>query len=91
LHRPIGLLLDDDRSVANILPGDNVANLDLHQIAAAELAVDGKIKERLVSQPALAIEMEADRPDLLLSKRTLGPHVLTSVPGCTSLHRRVKS
>jgi len=39
--------------------------------SATQLAVDSQIEQRSVSQSLLAIEEEADRPDLLLSERAL--------------------
>ena len=55
LHEAIGLLLDDDRAVPNFRAGDHVTDFDLHQVAAAQLAVDCEIEERLVPETAFAI------------------------------------
>ena len=68
MNRPIGLLLDDDCSRPNVATRNDIANLDLDQVAATQLAVDCKVEECLVPQPPFSIEMEADRPNLLLGK-----------------------
>ncbi|EMD82377.1 hypothetical protein C725_2098 [Pacificimonas flava] len=67
MHGTIGLLLDDDGSIANISACDDIADLDLDQVTAAQLAVDGEVEKCFVPQSAFAVEMEADRPDLFLS------------------------
>src|SRR5688572_17979917 len=56
LHRPLRLLLDDHRPVSNTTTRHEVANTNLHQITAAEFAVDRKIEERSISQSMLPIE-----------------------------------
>ena len=61
-----GLLLGNNRAAANVSANDDVANLDLLEIATTKLSVDREIAQRLVSQSALAIELETDRPNLLL-------------------------
>lgn len=62
LHWSIGFLLDDDRAIADVGTGNHIANPDLHQIAAAQLTIDGEIEERLVPQTSFAIEVKADCP-----------------------------
>jgi hypothetical protein len=78
-----GLLLNNDRSSSDIRPRDDIANPNLHQVAAAKLAVDRKIEQGTVTNATLAIEEEADGPNLFLRERTLGSYLLSSVPSCT--------
>lgn len=47
LHGPSSLLLDHRRTSSNVVADDECPDLQLYQIAAAELAVDGKIEKRL--------------------------------------------
>ena len=53
------------RSAPDPSAGDEVADLDLHNAAAAQLAVDHQIKEDSVPQLTLVVEPEADGPNLL--------------------------
>jgi hypothetical protein len=66
LDRTSGLLLNHHCPGSNFRPCDQVTGLDLDQIATAELAVDRKIEQGPISNSALPIQKEADRPDLLL-------------------------
>ena len=81
MYRLIGFLLDDGCSIADVDTGNHVADFDFYQIASPQLAVDREIKKGLVPQSAFAIEMKADRLNLLLRQRTLCSDILTSVPG----------
>ena len=48
--------------------GHEVADLELHQIAALQLAVDRQVEQSMISEPLLAIKEEPDRPILLLGQ-----------------------
>jgi hypothetical protein len=48
------------------MPGYETANPQLHEVTAPQLAIDGKVEQRTISQPFLSIQKEADRLDLLL-------------------------
>ena len=48
LHRSAGLLLDDHCTGPDPASADQIADPNLDKIAAAQLAVDGKIEERTV-------------------------------------------
>src|SRR3546814_872117 len=80
LDRPSRLLLNDDRARPDLRSGDQIANPDLDQVAAAKLAVDCQIEQGAVTNTSLTIEEEANSPDLLLCERTLGSHFLSCVP-----------
>jgi len=44
LHRPLGLLLHDNRAGGDVTALDHVVDTKPNQIAAAQLAVDGKVE-----------------------------------------------
>jgi hypothetical protein len=71
LHWSSSLLLDDSRPSSNVVAGDECPDFQLYQIAAAELAVDGKIEKRPISHPSFTVQEEADCPDLALLQRLL--------------------
>jgi hypothetical protein len=73
-------LLDDDRPCPNLSVADDIANLDLHQVTTAKLAVDGEIKERTIPGSSMLIKKEADRPDLTGLERALCADLASSVP-----------
>jgi len=87
LNRSVGLLLDNSRSVADVSPSYDVADPDLDQVTASQFTVDSEIEEGLVPQPPFAVEMEADRPNLLLCEGALSAHILAGIPSRTCLLR----
>lgn len=66
LYGASSLLLDDHRASSYFVARDEGSDFDLHQIAAAELAVDGKIEQRTISHPSFSVEKEAHCPNLAL-------------------------
>jgi len=66
--RPV-FLLDGDDAAPNIVIADNVADFDLDQIAAAQLAVDRQVKKGTISNPPILIQKEAYGPDLARIQR----------------------
>jgi hypothetical protein len=66
LHGSASLLLDAHRASSNFVAHGESPNIQFYQIAAAELAVDGKIEKRTISHPSFSVEEEADRSDLAL-------------------------
>src|SRR5258706_14104362 len=46
LHRPLGLLLHDDRTRGDMTALEHIANVKPHKVAPAPLAVDGEIEQR---------------------------------------------
>jgi len=83
LNRSSGLLLHHDCAGANLSTADNIANLDLHEVAATQLTVDSKVEESSISQAAALVEVEADLPDLLRLQRPLGTDSAPRVPDLT--------
>jgi hypothetical protein len=80
LDRLLRFLLDGGRAVPGGTIHHQLADLQPDQIAAAELAVDGQIEHRQVTDPLLALEMETDGPDLLGLEGRLGPNKTSLVP-----------
>jgi hypothetical protein len=64
LNWSTSLLLDYHRPCSQLTAGDKVADLNLHQIAASQFAVDRKIEKRPISKPMLSIQMKANCPYL---------------------------
>lgn len=59
-------------SACSDLPAaDKVADLQLHQVAAPQFAVDRRIEQSPSSQAAALIEIESDCPNLLRFQRAL--------------------
>jgi hypothetical protein len=67
-----GLSLAHRRSVNCVTVGSEVFDFNRDYVAAAQLAVDGKIEHREVAFIAYILEHAADCPDMLLSERRLG-------------------
>jgi hypothetical protein len=76
-----GLLLDDDRAWRRGATTDDIADFQLHQIAAAQFSVDREVEQRAISQSLFMVEVKPDRPDLFHFKRTLGANEATGIPG----------
>jgi hypothetical protein len=60
LDRSSCLLLNNHGSSTDRRSGHEGADLDLHQIAASKLAIDGQVEKRPVPHPALTVQKEAD-------------------------------
>src|SRR5690606_3168829 len=90
LHRSSCFLLDDESAVPNIGARHKITDFELHQVTAAQLALDGKVEQRAIAEPLLSVEEEADRPDLLLGERPLRSHRLSGIPGRAVVHHRVQ-
>lgn len=65
--------LHNNCPAANLITRNDIADLNLNQIAAAQLVVDRKIEQRLVPETPFAIKIKADRPNLLLRQWPLAP------------------
>src|SRR5213593_147553 len=63
LHRPQGLLLHDNRAWGDMTALEHIANVKPHQVAPAQLAVDGEIEQ--CEFPGLMIQLQSnpDGPD----------------------------
>jgi hypothetical protein len=80
LNGAAGFLLNYDGSRANPAAADKVADLDLDDVAPAQLAVDREIEHRAVAKPALSIKPKPDGPDLLGLQRPFGSEFSACVP-----------
>ncbi len=65
LHGTLRLLLHDDGSRGDLIAMTDVANLQLHQIAAPELAVNAKIEKRKFTNPVCHLKADPQRPNVL--------------------------
>ena len=80
LHGSSSFLLDDHRPSSNFVAGDKCPDFQFYQIAAAELAVDGKIEKCPISHPSFTVQEEADCPDLALLQGLLDANLLACIP-----------
>src|SRR6266700_1951695 len=80
LHRPLGLLLHDNRAWGDMTAREHIANLKPHQIAPAQLAVDGEIEQREFAGSMIQLQSNPDGPDLLQLQRWLLADHLPFVP-----------
>src|SRR6266566_622029 len=69
LHRPLGLLLHDNRAWGNMTALEHIANVKPHQVAPAQLAVDGEIEQREFPDSMSQLQSNPDGPDLLQLQR----------------------
>jgi hypothetical protein len=83
------LLLDDDRASSNFVARDEGPDFDFYQIAAAELAVDGKIEQRSISHPSFSVEKKTHCPDLALLQGLLDANLLACVPSRSTQCSRI--
>ena len=71
LDRPPGFALNDDRTRANTTAADEVADPDLDDVAAAQLAVDREVEHGAVADPTLLVKPEPNSPHLWWFERAL--------------------
>ena len=71
LHRSLRLLLHDDGTRSDLIAMADVADLEFHKIAAAQLAVDSEIKKCELADPVLHLQTNSERPDVLELERRL--------------------
>ncbi|ESY59980.1 hypothetical protein [Mesorhizobium opportunistum] len=72
--------MDDHRASSDFRSYNKVADFDLDEIAAAQLAVDRQIEERSVSQTPFSIEKEAYSPHLSRFQRAFRSNLLACIP-----------
>src|SRR5207249_6331033 len=80
LHRPLGLLLHDNRAWSNMTALEHIADVKPHQVAPAQLAVDGEIEQREFPGSMIQLQSNPDGPDLLQLQRWLLADQLPFVP-----------
>ena len=62
LHRPLSLLLHDDRAWGDMTALEHIANVKPHQIAPAQLAVDSEIEQREFPGSMIQLQSNSDGP-----------------------------
>ena len=65
LYGPLCLSLHDHRPAQDLAAVRNVANTQIDEITATQLAVDREIEHCQVSNPAPILQVDADGPDIL--------------------------
>jgi len=84
------LLLNYSRTVSNGTTGDDIPNLHLDDVAAAQLAIDGEIEQCPVTQSPVFVEEKAYCPDVAWFQRALGSHHVASIPRPTLASAGIK-
>ena len=79
---PVGRAVTDPAADADII------DLQLHEIAAPEFAVDREVEQGEVAGSALHLEPDPDRPHVLRLQRALLPDEAPFVPGIATRYRR---
>ena len=74
LHRPARLLLNDGCAVTDPTADADIVDLQPHEIAAPEFAVDREVEQGEVAGSALHLEPDPDRPHVLRLQRALLPN-----------------
>ena len=80
LHRPLGLLLHDNRAWGDMTALDHIANAKPDQIAPAQFAVDSEVEQREFTGSMIQLQSNPDGPDLLQLQRGLLADQLPFVP-----------
>src|ERR1700690_3519584 len=65
LNRSLGLLLHDDRARGDSITVCDIADTQLHEIAAAQLTVNRQIEQRRLTLPIGQLEPNPYRPNFL--------------------------
>jgi hypothetical protein len=81
LNWPLRFLLHDDRARGDSIAVSDIANAQLHEIAAAQLAVDRQIEQRELALPIGQLEPNPNCPNVPEFERCFLPDELALVPG----------
>jgi hypothetical protein len=84
--RKTGLVLPHGRTVQSIAMWCDVFDLETHDVAATQFAIDREIEERQIPSWPCKLQPGSNGPDLLRLQRGLGP---ISLPLFQGLHRAV--
>jgi hypothetical protein len=90
LNGPAGLLLNDRCATADLAAADDIANLELDEITAAQLAVDRHIKQRSIAEAFVFVEIEVNGPDIARFRRVFWADVLSCIPRAPLMNGGVK-
>lgn len=91
LIRPSGLLLDHRCPCADLQITYDIADPDLYQITAPQLAVDSQIKKHPIANPAKLIQKEADCLNLLRFQCALCASFSACIPRIAFVSSGIKS
>jgi hypothetical protein len=73
-------MLDNRRSVSHSAAGGYVIDSKTHEIAAAQLAIDGEVEHRQIAFAAPDLKSDTNGPDLFRPKGTLLANETSFVP-----------
>ena len=79
-RRPLHLVLQDDGAGRHLVPMAYTPDPERDRVATAQLSVDAQVAEREFAHPALHLESDAQRPDVLQLERRLLPNHHPVVP-----------
>ncbi|KVW95898.1 hypothetical protein ABW22_09285 [Thiobacillus denitrificans] len=85
LHRSLGLSLHDHRPGQYLVAVCHVPNVQIHQIASTQLAVDRQVEHGQVTNAMFVLEVDSDGPDVLGFEWWLLADQLAFVPRLTRL------
>ena len=81
LHRPLGFLLHDDRARGDPIAMGDITDAQLHEIAAAQFAVERQIEQRELALAITQLKANPNRPNVPEFERCFLPDQLALVPG----------
>ena len=82
LHRPLGLLLHDNRAGGDMTALDHVVDTKSNQIAPAQLAINGEVEESEFPGSMIQLQSNPDGSDLFQLQWRLLSEQLSLVPRC---------
>ena len=80
LHRALRLVLHHHSARCDLIAVAYVLDLETDEVTAAQLAVDSKVEERELANPALHLKADSKCPDVLELERSLLADNLALVP-----------
>src|SRR5271169_2088283 len=80
LNRPLCFLLHDDRARGDSIPMSEIADAQLHEIAAAQLAVDRQIEQRELAPSIAQLKANPNCPNVLEFERCFLTDKLSLIP-----------
>jgi hypothetical protein len=90
LNWPAGLLLNSRCAIADFAAADDIANLELDEITATQLAVDRQIEQRSITKAFMFVEIEANGPDIARLEWSFWANTLSCIPGAPFMNSGVK-
>src|ERR1017187_7668181 len=81
LHRPLGFRLHDNRARRDSIAVGDITDAQLHEIAAAQFAVERQIEQREFALAITNFEANPNRPNVPEFERHFLPNQLAFIPG----------